>query len=62
VGIVLSVLGRGNPRRVARLMRWLIDGVAALAAGYFLLRRRIEFALVLGGVAFSILRFGRIGP
>lgn len=62
VGIVLSVMRRANPARVARLMRWLVGGIAGLAAGYFLLRGRIEVALVLGGLAFSILRFGRIGP
>lgn len=62
IGIALSVLRRANPRTVARAMRWIVGGIAALAAGYFLLRGRVEIALVLGSVAFPILRFGRIGP
>lgn len=62
VGIALSLLKRANPRKVARMLRWLLGGIGAIAAGYFLLRGRIEVALVLGGLAFSILRFGRIGP
>jgi hypothetical protein len=51
-----------NPRNVARTMRWIIGGTAALAGGFFLLRGRIEVAVVLGGIAYSILRYGRLGP
>jgi hypothetical protein len=62
VGIILSILKRADPRKVARLMRWLAGGVAALAAGYLLMRGRVELALVVGGIAFQILKFGYIGP
>jgi hypothetical protein len=62
VGIILTIMRRANPRQVARLMRWLFGGIGALAAGYFLIRGRVEVGLVLGGLAFSILKFGRIGP
>jgi hypothetical protein len=62
IGIIVRLLLAANPRNVARTMRWIVGGTAALVAGFFLLRGRIEIAAVVGAAAFSILRFGRIGP
>ena len=62
VGIALQLLRRTNPRTLAQSLRWIVGGIAALAAAFFLLRGRVEIALVLGGLAYPILRYGRIGP
>lgn len=62
IGIVLRMVLAANPRHVARLLRWAAGGTAAVIAGFFLLRGRIEVAAVVGAAAFSILRFGRLGP
>jgi hypothetical protein len=62
VGIALQLLRNTSPRKIARAARWVVGGVLAVAAAYLLLRGRIEIALVLGGIAFPILRNGRIGP
>ena len=63
IGIVaLDAAARPIRATSPRCMRWIVGGIAALTAGFFLLRGRIEIARVLGGVAFSILRFGRLGP
>ena len=62
IGVALQLLRNANPRRIARVARWVVGGLLAAGAGYFLLRGRFEIALVLGGIAFPILRNGRIGP
>lgn len=62
IGIIVRLVLAGNPRNTARMMRWIVGGVAALTAAFFLVRGRIEIAAVVGGAAFSILRFGRLGP
>lgn len=62
LGVVLELVRRANPRRVVRALRWIVGGLAAAGGVFFLLRGRVEVALVLGTVAVSVFRFGRIGP
>jgi hypothetical protein len=61
VGIALQLMRNANPRRIARMARWVVGGLLAAGAAYMLFRGRFEIALVLGGIAFPILRNGRIG-
>lgn len=53
---------KGNARSVVRSLRWVIGGGLGLLAGFFLIRGRIEIASVAAAVAFSILRYDRVGP
>lgn len=54
---------RGIERgRLMRSLRWLVGGGAALLAVGLLLLRRIDIAIFVGAVAFSVLRSGRLGP
>jgi hypothetical protein len=48
-------------RRLMRALRWIVGGLAALAAVVLLLARRIDMAIFAGAVAFSVLRGGRLG-
>jgi DnaJ domain len=51
-----------DQRQLFRGLRWLVGGAAALAALLLLIARRVDIALFVGAVAFSILRTGRLGP
>lgn len=55
-------LRRTNPRLLARSIRYAVGGLVAAIALFVLVRGRAEIALVLGGVAFTIFRSGRVGP
>ena len=55
-------LRRVDQRQLFRGLRWVVGGAAALAALLLLIARRIDIALFVGAVAFSILRTGRLGP
>ena len=48
-------------RRLMRALRWIVGGLAALAAVALLLARRIDMAIFAGALAFSVLRAGRLG-
>lgn len=49
-------------RQLMRGLRWVVGGGAALLAVFMLLARRIDIAIFVGAVAFSVLRAGRLGP
>lgn len=54
---------RGMDRgRLRRSLRWVVGGAALLLAVLMLLARRIDIAVFVGAAAFSILRYGRLGP
>lgn len=55
----LSKLPRG---RLMRGLRWIVGGGAALIAVLMLLARRIDIAIFIGAMAFTVLRTGRLGP
>lgn len=68
-GIVLiAVFGayragrRLNRATQARLLRWGVGGAAALAAIGLALARRMDLAAFAGAMAFSVFRYGRLGP
>jgi hypothetical protein len=50
-----------TPRKLARLMRWVIGGVLVLVSALFALRGQIGLVTFTGPVAYMILRYGRIG-
>lgn len=56
---LVRVVGKA---RLLRSLRWIVGGVAALLAVFLLLRGRVDIASILGAVAFSVLRYGRLGP
>ena len=60
--IALRLLGRADIRRLVRGLRWVVGGVAGLLTLLLLARGQVGLASVTGAAAFSILRFGRIGP
>lgn len=54
---------RGVDRRLLMTgLRWLVVGVAGLAAAFMIFARRIDIALILGATAISVWRTGRLGP
>jgi hypothetical protein len=60
--IMIQLLRKIGTRRLVRALRWIVGGAAAVLAAFLLLRGRIDIAAVVGAGAFSILRFGRLGP
>ena len=64
LGVVLlyQLVMRSNLKKVAQYSRWIVGGAAALATAVLLLRGQIGIASITGYAAFSILKFGRIGP
>jgi len=54
---------RGMSRgQLMRGLRWTVGGGAALVAAGLLLARRFDIAVFVGAGAFSVLRYGRLGP
>jgi hypothetical protein len=54
---------RGMSRgQFMRGLRWTVGGGAALVAAGLLLARRFDVAVFVGAGAFSVLRYGRLGP
>jgi hypothetical protein len=62
IGIGVRLALQANPRDIARTARWLLGGAAALFAAFLIVRGRIEIGAIVGAAAFSILRYGRLGP
>jgi hypothetical protein len=56
---LVRLLGR---RRLLQGVRWIVGGTAALLAVFLLLRGRVDIASIVGALAFTILRYGRLGP
>lgn len=59
---VYQVLRGVDRRRLMGSLRWVVVGVAGLAALFMVLARRIDIALLLGAGAASVWRTGRLGP
>lgn len=53
---------RLRPATRASVLRWGVGGGAALLTAGLALARRIDLATFTGAAAFSILRYGRLGP
>jgi hypothetical protein len=64
VGLLIAaqLARRVGRARLLRSLRWIIGGVAALLAVFLLLRGRVDVASIIGAVAFTVLRYGRLGP
>lgn len=61
--IVLYVaLRRADLQKIARGVRWVVGGLTAALTAFLLLRGQVAIASVTGYAAFSILKFGRLGP
>jgi hypothetical protein len=58
----LKAFTRANPAALARLVRRCAGGAALLAAGFLLLRGRIDMAIGLGGLGAWLLQFGAGSP
>ncbi|WIY54274.1 DnaJ domain-containing protein [Devosia sp. YIM 151766] len=58
---LFQALRKMDRRVLMRSLRWIVGGVAALAALTGLLLRRIDIAMILGAVAASVLLRGRLG-
>jgi hypothetical protein len=49
-------------KRLVRSLRWIVGGLAAVLAAFLLLRGQVGIGSILGAAAWSILKFGRLGP
>ncbi|WP_332686112.1 J domain-containing protein [Devosia sp.] len=58
---VYQYLRNVGRRQLMRGLRWVVGGGAALLAVFMLLARRIDIAIFVGAVAFSVLSAGRLG-
>ncbi len=60
--VLYQLVRKTDLRKLVRWLRWGVGGAIALLTGFLLLRGQVGIASVTGYVAYSILRFGRIGP
>ena len=60
--LLYRLVPKGSLRRLRGQMRWIVGGAAALLSAFLLVRGRVDFAGITGAAAFSILKFGRLGP
>lgn len=60
--VITVLLRRVGRARLLRSLRWIIGGTAAVLAAFLILRGRIDIGSILGAVAFTVLRYGRLGP
>ena len=60
--VAFRVLFKADIRRVARSMRWIVGGLAALLAAFLSIRGQAWIGALIGAGAYSILRYGRLGP
>ena len=60
--VLYQLLRRADLRRLARSVRWIVGGLTAAITAFLLLRGQVAIASVTGYAAFSILKFGRLGP
>lgn len=64
VGLMLlfQLVRKADPRSLARGLRWVSGGAAALVTAFLLLRGQVGIAGITGFAAYSILYLGRLGP
>ena len=60
--VITVLLRRVGRRRLLRSLRWVIGGTAAVLAAFLILRGRVDIGSILGAGAFTVLRYGRLGP
>ena len=64
IGILLlwNAFQRADLRKLVRALRWIVGGGAALAALFLVLRGQVGIGSIVGAAAWSVLKFGRLGP
>ena len=60
--VLYQLFRKANLRKVARSMRWSVGGLIGAVTAFLLLRGQVGIASVTGYLAFTILKFGRVGP
>lgn len=60
--VLYQLFRRANLRKVARSLRWIFGGLIGAATALLLLRGQVGIASVTGYLAFTVLKFGRLGP
>jgi hypothetical protein len=60
--VLYQVFRRADLRKMVRSLRWIVGGLIAALTAFLLLRGQVAIASVTGYAAFSILKFGRLGP
>lgn len=53
---------KADMRAFVRSLRWIVGGLAAALAAFLLLRGQVGIGSILGAAAWSVLKFGRLGP
>ena len=64
IGLVLlwNAFQHADLRKLVRSLRWIVGGLAAVIAAFLLLRGQVGIGSIVGAAAWSILKFGRLGP
>lgn len=60
--VLFQLVRKADLRKLVRSVRWIVGGLAAVLTAFMLLRGQVAIASVTGYAAFSILKFGRLGP
>lgn len=60
--VLYRLFRKADLRKLIRSLRWIMGSIAALLAAFLLLRGQAAVAGVVGFGAYSILRWGRLGP
>ena len=60
--VLYQVFRKADLRKLVRNLRWVVGGITGLLAAFLLLRGQVGIASVVGFGAYSILRWGRLGP
>ncbi len=59
--VVMQFTRNTTPRKLARMMRWVVGGLLVAVSALFALRGQVGLVTFTGPVAYMILRYGRIG-
>ncbi|MGV3651577.1 MAG: J domain-containing protein [Devosia sp.] len=64
IGLLLlwNAFQHADLRKLVRSLRWIVGGLAALIAAFLVLRGQVGIGSIVGAGAWSILKFGRLGP
>lgn len=60
--VLYQLFRKADLRKLIRSLRWIVGSITALLAAFLLLRGQAAVASVVGFGAYSILRWGRLGP
>lgn len=60
--LALQMFKSADIRKLVRWLRWIVGGGLALLTAFLLFRGQVGIGSMTGAAAFSILKFGRLGP